>query len=391
MIQVLKFGGTTLNSNEKLDKIARIVSDKLKNDIFPILIVSAPGRRGEPYATDTLGDLISKNNKREYARCVSCGEIISASVVADKLLSNNIKSISVTTYQTGIYANDKNVDAKIEKIDFAYLQSLIEKKIIPVIAGFQAVNKKGEIAVLERGGTDLSAVAIAVGLNADIVEIYKEFDGIYTADPNIVKNSKRIDKIDFGELFELSAEGVKVVSKDAADLSDENKIPMVIKSLEDNSKGTKIHYFKKKRSITAITSKKDIVFVSISTTDKYSDLDVFSYISEFGISADFIDIRDTKITFITDIKFTDKLKEILNYYNFDFKIFTDYVKISLVGAGMTGIPGVMAKIISALKSENIALIQTTDSHTTISCLIFASDHDKALKTLHKKFFGEDND
>ncbi len=385
-IHVLKFGGTSLNSKEKLQNILKIVSDKLSQKIFPILVVSAAGRLGDSYATDTLIKLISEKNNREKARVISCGEIISASVVADYLMINNIKSLSLSSYQIGIYTDNKNIDSEIKQIDTSYIRHLIEQNIIPIVAGFQGINTKGEIATLGRGGSDLTAVSLAVALKADLLEIYKEVNGVFTGDPTIINNAQLINEINFNEIFEISSEGAKVISKKAAETAYQFQLPITIKNADNESSKTKIYNFKPQRAITSITSKKDIIFISINVKNKQDDLNVFAYISEFGISADFIDIRDNKITFIADRKHYEKLYEILSFYEFDFSVSEEFVKISLVGAGMTGIPGVMAKIISALKSQDIELYQTTDSHTTISCLIKAFDHNRAIKILHKTFF-----
>ena len=388
MIQILKFGGTSLNSKKKLSNILKIVKEKLSNDIFPVLVVSAPGRFGEPYATDTLMKIISKKNDREKARVISCGEIISSSIVADYLSINNVKSISVSSYQLGIYTDNKYIGASIKKIDTSFIKNLIKIKTIPVVAGFQGINTKGEISILGRGGTDLTAAILATVLKAEVLEIYKDVEGIFSADPTIIKNAKQIKNLNFDEIFEISSEGAKVISRDAAEIAHRYKIPIIIKKPVNNSDETKIFEFKPERAITAITSQKDIIFISINVKNKQSDLDVFSYIADFDISADFIDIRDNKITFIADNKYYEKLYEILSFYDFDFNISEEFVKISLVGAGMTGIPGIMAKIILTLKSHNIELHQTTDSHTTISCLIKTIDHDNALKILYKKFFND---
>ncbi len=385
MIHILKFGGTSVNSEAKLESIIKIVKEKRKQGVSPVLVVSAPGRAPEPYATDTLLGLISKNNDREIARCITCGEIISAAVIADRLQIKGVPALSVTHLQIGIYTDEKYLSSHIKTINPLIIKKLIEKGKVPVVAGFQGVNNFGEITTLGRGGSDFTAVALAVALKAEMVEIYKEHNGIFTADPTIVKASSQIKEMDFKELFELSSEGAKVVSKEAAQLANENMVSMFIKSYDKDSMGTHIHDFKPNRFITAITSKKNILFISIAVKDKFSDLDVFSYIASYGISADFIDIRDKKITFITDEIYNERLIEILDFYNFDYTISQMYVKISLVGAGMTGIPGVMAKIIQTLKSRDIELIQTTDSHTTISCLINAYDHDRAIEALHKEF------
>ena len=223
---------------------------------------------------------------------------------------------------------------------------------------------------------------------AKSLQIYKETDGIFTTDPTIVKDAYRIDKMDFSEVFELTSEGAKVIYKDTMQVAFDYQLPVFVKSFVDDKGGTEIFNFKQSKIITGITAKENIVTVSIKVNNKKEDLKVFSIIAENGISADFIDIRDEKISFIADKKYQSKLKNILS--NKEFMISDDFVKISLVGAGMTGIPGVVAKIIETLQSSDVELFQTTDSHTTISCLIKKVDYKKALNALHNKFLKKEH-
>ena len=389
-IQVLKFGGTSLNSDFKLINAVKIISQKISNDIFPIIVVSALGRKGEPYATDTLLNLINQDLllDKDVAKLISCGEVIASIVLANALVKNDIKAISLNGFEAGILTDASYLDAKIKAIDSSNIIKMIKDGIIPIITGFQGVNSNGNITTLGRGGSDFTAAAVAVALKASGLHIYKETDGIFTTDPRIVKDAYRIDKMDFSEVFELTSEGAKVIYKETMQIAFDYELPVFVKSFADDKEGTEILKFKQSKIITGITAKENIVTVSIKVNNKKEDLKVFSIIAKNGISADFIDIRDEKISFIADEKYKSKLKNILSKK--EFIISDEFVKISLVGAGMTGIPGVVAKIIETLQSADIELFQTTDSHTTISCLIKKTDYKKALNALHNKFLKKEH-
>ena len=394
---VQKFGGTSLNSDKKRKLAARKVKNAVENGLSPVVVVSAMGRFGDAYATDTLIN-IAKNispeiDPREKDLLMSCGEVISAVIFVQYLKKIDLDGLALTGSQAGIETNKRHGESRVKQVKPDRIFSALKEDKIPVVAGFQGESDDNEITTLGRGGSDTTASILADAVQGEYIEIYTDVDGLMTADPGLVDNAKTLDKISYKEACELAYQGARVIHPRAAEIARSSFIPIKIKSIYSNKPGTLIHKtnFKKIESdkmITGVASRNNIVFIKIknSNQNKYeSGLKIFDELANEEISVDFINIRRQAISFIVIKSKYDNLINVLENGDYDFDISDQYVKLSLVGGGMTGRPGVMARVVEALNKKGISIFQTTDSHTTISCLIKAKDEKKALNTLHEAF------
>lgn len=386
---VQKFGGTCLQTDENRMLAARMIWKAKKQGDFPVVIVSAMGRLGDPYATDTLISICKDTyeiiSPREKDLLISCGEVISTVMIVQNLEKMGLKARAFTGFQAGIITDETFNDSNVVGFVPHMLQKAIQEGIIPVIAGFQGMSENGEITTLGRGGSDTSASLIAIAIQASRIEIFSDVEGIFTADPHLIHTAALIPDMTYQEVFEMANQGAKVMHPKAVMLAENHTIPIHVKHLYFENKKTIIRCQKQTRPVTAVTSKKDIVFVVIKVQNIENELQIFSFLFENHISADFIDIRPEEITFIVQKENRFYLEEILISHSYEFQLSEDFVKVSVIGSGMTGVPGVMAKIIHALQLNHIKIFQTTDSHTTISCLLHNQDEIKALTALHKEF------
>ena len=396
---VQKFGGTSVSSKEGRDKVSDKIIEKYNEGYKMVVVVSAMGRKGDPYATDTLLGMINPKaiSNREIDLLISCGEIISAVILANHLYERGYKVTVLTGYQAGILTNDNFGNAEIVNVDSKNISNYLSEDNIVIVAGFQGSTEYGEITTLGRGGSDISAVAIGNAIGGNRVEIFTDVDGIMTADPNIVSNAKVLNKMCYSEVYQLAEDGAKVIHPRAVEMAQQYNIPLVIKNTYSNSEGTSIeetnvNFFNNRKElfneklITAITYKKGRIQVIISlNNDEYKISKLMEEISLNHISLDLINFLVEKKIFTIDIEDKDKLIAILKKENLEYEIVENCCKISAIGYKMRGIPGVMSRIVKALSRENIKILQTSDSHNTIWCLIKEEDADKALTALHQEF------
>ncbi|MGM0409600.1 MAG: aspartate kinase [Bacillota bacterium] len=394
---VQKFGGTSLNSDEKRKIAAKKIKDAVKNDFSPIVVVSAMGRLGDAYATDTLINLAESAHKdieaREKDLLMSCGEVISAVVMVQYLKSIGIKAVALTGSQAGIKTNNNFGESRVKEVNPEKIIEILKNGKVPVVAGFQGESDNNEITTLGRGGSDTTASILANAVDALYIEIFTDVDGLMTADPSLVNNAKTLNEVSYKEVCELAYQGARVIHPRAAEIARAASIPIKIHSIYSEKAGTIIHSsnmrkIESDRPITGVASRHNIIFVKIEPDkkNKYnSGLKIFKKLTEKEVSVDFINIRQSAISFIITEEKEHVLVDVLENENFNYKLSKNFVKISLVGGGMTGRPGIMARIVEALTDAGITIYQTTDSHTTISCLIDFKSEKKALNTLHKAF------
>ncbi|MGL5868099.1 aspartate kinase, partial [Clostridium chrysemydis] len=229
-IVVQKFGGTSVSTKERRERVVNKVISAIKEGYSPIVVVSAMGRKGEPYATDTLLSLVDCNfkdsNKQAQDLLMCCGEFISSVVMSNELFNNGVNAVPLTGGQAGIITDDVFSDAKHKEVDSKELLRLVENGKVPVVTGFQGITEKGYFTTLGRGGSDTSAAILGAAVNAERIEIYTDVDGIMTADPRIVKEASLIDVISYTEVFQLADQGAKVVHPRAVDIAMKHNIPL---------------------------------------------------------------------------------------------------------------------------------------------------------------------
>mgnify|MGYP003750354529 CR=1 FL=1 len=367
----------------------------------PVVVVSAMGRRGEPYATDTLLDLLHGTNPEAAGAntdlLLSCGEVIAAAVFAEGLNRLGLSAVAMTGWQCGIYTDDTHGSARVVGVESERLLSVLREGKVPVVAGFQGVTEAGAVTTLGRGGSDTTAAVLGVALKAERLEIYTDVDGVKTADPKLVPEAATLKSLSYREVVELAHMGAKVLHPRAAEISMEEGIPIQILSLADSGSGTVIGHGVKQRGgerigdrvVTGIAHLSRRAQVKISGQDDFHKSSVtkriFQMLADAGVSIDLIFLSSELIAFIIDEEQVAVAREVLTPLDLDVKIEVGFAKVSVVGAGMHGVPGVMARVVNCLESEYIPIFQTTDSHANISCLILEEHLSRAVRALHNEF------
>ena len=401
-IIVQKFGGSSLSTQEKRLQAANKVIAAKKEGYHNVVVVSAMGRTGDPYATDTLINLaknINKNiNPRELDLLLNCGEIISAVVLCQVFNNLGYEATVLTGAQAGIITDNSFTEARIIKVNPEKIITNLKDNKIIIVAGFQGISENGELTTLGRGGSDTTAAALGVALNAECVEICTDVDGIKTADPRIVKDAKTLDVVTYNEICHLAQQGAKVIHPRAVEIAMQKNIPLRVRSTFQDTPGTLVTNYNdthnsveisSDRLITGITHVPKITQLSIPI-DNYQDipgveLKIFRSMALSNISIDFINVHPHQVIFTVRDEDAEKAEKIINNIGLRAEVLPGCAKVSTVGANMAGVPGVMAKIVEALTEENIQILQTADSHTTIWCLVKKEDMEKAVIALHKKF------
>lgn len=403
-IVVQKFGGTSVASSEMRKHAVNRVISALDSGYSPVVVVSAMGKLGQPYATDTLLELIRQVNphpsRRNTDLLLSCGEIISAVVFAEELRAAGHQAEALTGWQCGIFTDENFSQARIQRINPKRIQTLLEKGIIPVVAGFQGVSGSQEVTTLGRGGSDTTAAALGVVLQAEWVGIYTDVDGIKTADPRLVPDAPTLPAVSGREVVELAHLGAKVIHPRAAELALEEGIPLRIRSTVDDGPGTwianRISSVSGKggelvgdRVVTGIAHMTGRAQVTITGAGDLNKGDiapkVFDVLAQHGVSVDQIFLSAALIVFTVDKSDVPLARELLTTLGLHVRIEEGFAKVSVVGAGMHGVPGVMARVVNCLERENISIYQTTDSHVNISCLVKEEQIAQAVQALHREF------
>lgn len=394
-IIVQKFGGTSVSTEERRKQVINKIGKAIESGLKPVVVVSAMGRSGEPYATDTLLSLVDKNfkdnNRSAQDLLMCCGEIISSVVLCNDLYKHGITAVPLTGGQAGIITNNVYTDAQAIDVDTHNIMKILEEGKVPVVTGFQGVTKDGFFTTLGRGGSDTSACILGVALKAKEIDIYTDVDGIMTADPRIVEDASLINEMTYNEVFQLADQGAKVIHPKAVALAKKGNVPLAIKNTMSDSKGTIIKSNiseEEKRLISGITHLNNRIQVRVRLSDnkdKGTYRNLLELLAKNHISLDLINIFPEHQMFTIDATEKDKLSEIMSKAEIKYTIIENCSTVAIVGAGMNGVPGVMARIINTLISNNIEILQTTDSNMTIWCLIDTKNVSEAVRLLHSEF------
>lgn len=398
-IIVQKFGGTSVKDPKSREHALHHIKGALAEKYKVVVVVSAMGRKGDPYATDTLLSLIGGNvnliSKREQDLLLSCGEVISSIVFTNLLLSKGIKAISLTGAQAGFRTNDDFSNAKIIEMKCDRLIKELDRHDVVVVAGFQGAAKNGDITTIGRGGSDTSAAALGAALNADWIDIFTDVEGIMTADPRIAENARPLSVVTYTEVCNMAYQGAKVIHPRAVEIAMQAKIPIRIRStysdglgtlvttINKNTQGTDI----KERPVTGIAHVSNVTQIKVYAKKDQYDLqsEVFKAMANNKISVDFINISPNGVVYTVTEEMTDNAIQILKKIGHEPIIERHCAKVSVVGAGMAGVPGVTSKIVSALSEKGIRILQSADSHTTIWVLVKQEDLVLAVNALHDAF------
>jgi aspartate kinase len=393
-IVVHKFGGSSLSSPELREIAASRVGDAVRAGSHVVVVVSAMGRSPEPYATDTLLGLIGPvrgGPNRDLLLAV--GEMISAAVFAELLNSLGYRAQAMTGGQAGIVTDDTHGDARILDVDPQPLMTALSAGIIPVVTGFQGATRSAAVSTIGRGGSDLTAVALGAALHAESVEIYTDVSGVMTADPRRVAGAHTVERVTPAEMVELAGNGAKVMHSKAAELAHATQTPYAVRGLRSNV-GTLIDDdapIDAERPVTGITALRGVAFfrviqgLSSEGGRAMLDRELFDRLAAAGISIDMINVNDAGVFFVCDDENVERVQAELHDLNLALRVRPHCAKLSIVGAGMRGTPGVMARVVRAVTDSQVEIIHSTDSNITISVLVPDDHAASAEQALHDFF------
>ncbi|MBS2034701.1 aspartate kinase [bacterium] len=397
-IIVQKFGGTSVATAEGRQRVADKVIEALNKGLSPVVVVSAMGRHPEPYATDSLLSLVGAyqpyQDKRELDLLMACGETISTVVMAHHLRSLGYQAEAFDAYHAGIRCTDVHGDGQVLRVVTDNLMASLRAGNVPVVTGFQGVNSQLCVTTLGRGGSDTSAVVLGAALKAQVVEIYTDVDGVMTADPRVCDRAQILSQVSFEEMGELAGEGAKVVHPRAVDLGADHNVPVWVKNTFGNAYGTLLspvpppQAIEKTRVVTAVAH---MIGLSQARIDFQGDHimeernRVMQAMSERGINLDLVNVCGPQMYFIFRTQYLSQAEQALKELGFSCELRNDCAKISLVGAGMRGTPGVAYRAHRCLSEAGVEVYHSTDSNITISCLIPADKLRAAIEAVHKEF------
>jgi len=398
-VVVQKYGGSSVGDADKIKNVAkRIAAAKDKgNDV--VAVVSAMGK-----TTDELVELAysvaDQPSEREFDVLLSTGEIVSSTLLAMALRAMGYEAISLSGAQAGIRTDAAYSRALIVGVDPERIVKELDKGRIVIVAGFQGVTEEMDITTLGRGGSDTTAVALAVGLGAEVCQIYTDVEGVYTADPRLVPQARKLDEIGYEEMLELASYGAKVMHPRAVELGELFNMPIMVASSFTDNPGTLIHgggVMEVRNKVTSIAHDLDVAKITVVGVPDRPGIAaaVFEPLAKAGINIDTI-VQNASINNITDLTFTvaksqlskamEKVKPIARSIGArDCVSAAGLGKVSIIGTGMQNTPGFAARMFSALseKGVNIQLIST--SEIRITCIIEEAKVKDAVKALHRAF------
>ncbi len=397
--KVLKFGGTSVGTIERIQHVANIIYKEHAAGNKVIAVVSAMSGK----TNDLLN--LSKNisddfSRRELDVLLSSGEQVTCALVAGALIKLSVNAKSWLNWQIPIVTEGEHSNARIINMNIKKINDFLEKKGVAVIPGFQGISKNGDITTIGRGGSDATAVAIAKIIEADVCEIYTDVDGVFSTDPNKIPVAKKIDKISYNEMLELSSLGAKVMQPSAVQTAMMYNIPLEVRSTFTDRKGTKIfdqENIDYTKSVTGVAYSKDDAKITLTRVKDKPGVaaNIFEPLSKAQINVDMViqnissDKKTTDITFTIKRDDVSKTIDILKKnkdIDYENVIKNEKVaKVSIVGAGMVSTPGVTYKMFRALSNEKINILAISTSEIKLSVIIDEANTLNAIKKLHTIF------
>tara|TARA_Y100000389_G_scaffold124859_1_gene122211 strand:- start:452 stop:1663 length:1212 start_codon:yes stop_codon:yes gene_type:complete len=397
--KVLKFGGTSVGTIKRIQHVANIVQKEHAAGNQIIVVVSAmSGKTNE--LINFSKEISNEFDKRELDVLLSSGEQTTCALLAGALIELNIKSKSWLNWQIPILTEGEHSNARIININIKKINDYLNTKGVAVIPGFQGISKIGDITTIGRGGSDATAVAVAKIFEADLCEIYTDVDGVYSTDPNKIPVAKKIEKISYDEMLELSSLGAKVMQPSAVQTAMMYNIPLEVRSTFTDRQGTKIFEqdnIDYTKSVTGVAYSKDDAKITLINVEDQPGVaaNIFEPLSKAQINVDMViqnislDQKTTDITFTIKrddvIKTIDTLKN-NKYIKYKNIIHNDKVaKVSIVGAGMVSTPGITYRMFRGLSEEKINILAISTSEIKLSVIIEEENTLKAVKKLHTIF------
>jgi aspartate kinase len=396
---VQKFGGTSVANTERIKNVAKRVAETKTGGNQLIVVVSAMGEMTDELV-ELAGQITDSPNEREYDMLLSTGEQISVALLAMALQTLGHDAISFTGGQVGIRTDGWHTKARILSIDTSRIQKELKAGKIAIVCGFQGINSEADITTLGRGGSDTSAVALAAAFKADLCEIYTDVDGVYTADPRIVPEARKLARIAYDELLEMASLGAQVMQPRAVEFGKKYGVPMRIRSSYNTDPGTLVTKevaAMEKVVVSGVTlNEKEAKITLVGVADKPGvAANLFQTISGQNIVVDMI-IQNVSAGGLSDISFTvpkDDMKKAVKVVDGmkkdigarEVRADGNIAKVSAVGVGMRSHSGVAAKMFKTLADEGINIDMISTSEIKISCVVNGSRGRDALRALHKAF------
>ena len=399
MLVVKKFGGTSVANKERIFNVAkRCIEDYQKgNDV--VVVLSAMGKQTD-VLLDMANDINPKASKRELDMLLTTGEQTSVALMAMAMQSLNVPAISLNAFQVAMHTTSVAGNARLKKIDTERIQHELEQRKIVIVTGFQGISQYDDYTTLGRGGSDTTAVALAAALRADACEIYTDVDGVYTADPRIVKDAKKLDEITYDEMLELASLGAGVLHNRSVEMAKKYGVQLVVRSSLNTSEGTVVKEEVKmeKMLVSGVACDKNVARIAVVGLEDQPGVafKLFRHLANHNVNVDMIlqsigrdNTKDISFTVTGDM--ADIAVETVERHRSgslkcqEVKVKEDVAKVSIVGAGMQSNPGVAARMFEALYSANVNIQQISTSEIRVTVLIDREDTDRAMNAVHNEF------
>ena len=399
MLVVKKFGGTSVANKERIFNVAkRCIEDYQKgNDV--VVVLSAMGKQTD-VLLDMANDINPKASKRELDMLLTTGEQTSVALMAMAMQSLNVPAISLNAFQVAMHTTSVAGNARLKKIDTERIQHELEQRKIVIVTGFQGISQYDDYTTLGRGGSDTTAVALAAALRADACEIYTDVDGVYTADPRIVKDAKKLDEITYDEMLELASLGAGVLHNRSVEMAKKYGVQLVVRSSLNTSEGTVVKEEVKmeKMLVSGVACDKNVARIAVVGLEDQPGVafKLFRHLANHNVNVDMIlqsigrdntkDISFTVTGDMADIAVATVERHRSGSLKCqEVKVKKDVAKVSIVGAGMQSNPGVAARMFEALYSANVNIQQISTSEIRVTVLIDREDTDRAMNAVHNEF------
>lgn len=391
-ILVQKFGGTSVSTESIRESAADHIEHALKEGYRVVVVVSAMGRKGEPYATDQLLDLVAGQQhpaKRELDILLSCGETISAVVFASMLRNRGIDATALTGAQAGIITDHTHGEARILRVQTDRLLHELESGRVAVVTGFQGSTETGEITTLGRGGSDTTAAALGAALNAERIDIFTDVEGILTADPRIVSNARLLSELSYTDARHLAWEGAKVIHPRAVDIAMRRNIPLHVRATKTTAEGSRITYGKwsvednqyPMGHIVGVAHRTNLVQYTVeANTDKQQQF--FAAIREAGVSSEVATTFPDGICLTIAQDFSDELERYTDEQGMRILTETSCARVSLVGNNLEESQGLMSNVFQTLVNHQIDVLQSADAPFSLRVVVPSSNLTDAVTLLH---------
>ena len=396
---VQKYGGTSVGTVDRIKHIAGRIAAMQRDNHRIVVVVSAMNDETDRL-TRLAHEISDQPDERELDLLLSSGERVTIALVAMTLKEMGVEARSFTGRQVGIFTNNTHTKARIERIAAVRITTALEHNLVPVVAGFQGINEQSDVTTLGRGGSDLTAIALAASLHADRCEIYTDVDGVYTADPRIVPTAKRLDRISYEEMLEMASLGANVLQDRAVVFAANHQVRIVVKSSFTEGPGTEVvkeHKEMERNAVSGVTYDRNqakVTLIGVPDTPGIAAR-IFEPVAKADIIVDMI-IQNVGQGAMTDVSFTvpkddvPKAIEVMNLVSQEVhakrvEVMQDIAKVSLVGVGMRAHSGVAAKMFVVMANEGINIIMISTSEIKISCVIEEKHVESAVELLHREF------